>query len=102
MCKLGDKTVKKNEAEIETDMAREEVQVSKIRELIKERNIKRGETSRIKQKPPATKRRSWMKTPMKMGKKSQEAHKISQGKKRERMTWSWSHSQQRGEKYTMT
>ena len=32
MCKLGDRTFKKNEA----DMAREEIQVSKIRELKKE------------------------------------------------------------------
>ena len=38
-------------------MAREETQVSKIRELIKERNRQRGETSRIKQKPPPAKRR---------------------------------------------
>ena len=38
-------------------MAREEAQVSKIRDLIKERNKKRGETSRLKQKPPAAKRR---------------------------------------------
>ena len=38
MCKLGDKTFKKNELEIEQDMAREENQVSKIRELVKERN----------------------------------------------------------------
>ena len=39
MCKLDDKTFKKNELEIETDMAREEMQVSKIRDLIKERNM---------------------------------------------------------------
>ena len=57
MCKLGDKTFKKNELEIETDMAREEMQVSKIRDLIKERNRQRGLTNRIKQKPPAAKRR---------------------------------------------
>ena len=36
MCKLGDKTFKKHELEMETDMAREDMQVSKIRDLIKE------------------------------------------------------------------
>ena len=52
MCKLGDKTFKKNEQEIESDMAREEAQVNKIRELIKERNKKRGQAQRpsIKEK----------------------------------------------------
>ena len=57
MCKLGDKTFKKNELEIEQDMAREENQVSKIRELVKERNRLRGEINRIHQKAPAPKRR---------------------------------------------
>ena len=57
MCKLGDKTFKKNEQEIETDIAREENQISKIRELIKERNRLRGERHRIHRKAPAPKRR---------------------------------------------
>ena len=38
MCKLGDKNFKENEREIERDMEKEMIQVSKIRELIKERN----------------------------------------------------------------
>ena len=57
MCKLGDKTFKKNEQEIERDMEREETQVGKIRELIKKRNKERGERSRIHQKAPGAKRR---------------------------------------------
>ena len=35
VCKLGDKTFKKNEKEIEADLAREDAQISKIRVLIK-------------------------------------------------------------------
>jgi hypothetical protein len=35
---MGDKSFKKNEEEIEQDLAREEKQVSKIRDLVKERN----------------------------------------------------------------
>ena len=57
MCKLGDKTFKKNKQEIESDMAREEAQVSKIRELIKERNKKRGQAQRPSKTAPAPKRR---------------------------------------------
>jgi hypothetical protein len=57
MCKLGDKTFKKNEKEIEMDMAREDAQVGKIRELIKHRNKERGERHRIHQKAPGPKRR---------------------------------------------
>ena len=57
MCKLGDKSFKKNEQEIEKDLAREEAQVTRIRELVKERNKNRGETSRIHGKAPGAKRR---------------------------------------------
>ena len=57
MCKLGDKTFKKNEQEIESEMAREEAQVNKIRELIKERNKKRGQAQRSSKTAPAPKRR---------------------------------------------
>ena len=57
MCKLGDKNFKENEREIERDMEKEMIQVSKIRELIKERNRERGQTSRMQRKPPAAKRR---------------------------------------------
>ena len=57
MCKLGDKTSKKNKQEIESDMAKEDAQVNKIRELNKERNKERGERHRIHQKAPAPKRR---------------------------------------------
>ena len=56
-CKLGDRTFKKNEQDIESFMAREDAQVSKIRELIKERNKERGERHRIHQRAPASKRR---------------------------------------------
>ena len=49
MCKLGDKEYKKHEKEMEKDLAREETQVSKIRELIKERNKNRN---KIKAPPP--------------------------------------------------
>ena len=96
MCKLGDKTFKKNEAKLETDMAREEIQVSKIRDLIKERNRQRAETNRIKQKPPAAKRRKLDE------KKEQRNTQDLPDKKRERLTRNWRHSQQRGEKCTMT
>ena len=54
MCKLGDKTFKKNEEEIETDMAREEIQVSKIRDLIRretDRELRQTESSRNNQLP---------------------------------------------------
>ena len=54
MCKLGDKTFKKNEEEIETDMAREEIQVSKIRDLIRretDRELRQTESSRNHQLP---------------------------------------------------
>ena len=44
---VGSKSFKKNEQEIEKDLAREEAQVTRIRELVKERNKNRGETSRI-------------------------------------------------------
>ena len=50
-------TSKKNEKEIESGMAREDAQVNKIRELIKERNKERGERHRIHQKAPAPKTR---------------------------------------------
>ena len=53
-CKLGDKSYKKYEQEIEKDMEKEEGQVSKIRELIKERNKNRAQKQR---KPPPPKRR---------------------------------------------
>ena len=56
MCKLGDKTFKKNKQEIKSDMAREDAQVNKIRELIKERNKKRGQRHRIHQEAPSPKR----------------------------------------------
>ena len=38
MFKLGDKSYKKYEQEVENDMAKEEIQISKIRDLIKDRN----------------------------------------------------------------
>ena len=42
MCKLGDKAYKKFEKEMETELAKEETQVSKIRELRKGRNRDRN------------------------------------------------------------
>ena len=54
MCKLGDKSYKKYEQEVENDMAKEEIQISKIRNLIKERNKTRAQGQR---KMPASKRR---------------------------------------------
>ena len=57
MCELGDKTFKKHELEMKTDMTREEIQVSKIRDLIKERNRQRGQRHKTQQKAPAAKRR---------------------------------------------
>ena len=56
MCKLGDQNFKENEKEISRDMEKEEMQVAKIRELIKERNKIRGENSRAQRKPPPAKR----------------------------------------------
>ena len=53
MCKLGDKTFKKYVKELDSDMAREEEQISKIRELKKERNKKRN-TMRA---PPSKRRK---------------------------------------------
>ena len=55
MCKLGDKSYKKYEQEVENDMAMEERQISKIRDLIKERNKTRAQTQR-QRKMPAPKR----------------------------------------------
>ena len=40
MCQLGDKNFKQYEKEMDSDMAREEEQISKIRELIKRRTRK--------------------------------------------------------------
>jgi hypothetical protein len=57
MFKLGDNTFKKHEEEIESDILREESQVSKIRELIKKRNKEWGEKNRLHQKAPGAKRR---------------------------------------------
>jgi hypothetical protein len=57
MCKMGDKSFKKNEEDIEQDLAREEQQVSKIRDMVKERNKIRAETSRIHGAAPGPKRR---------------------------------------------
>ena len=42
MCKLGDQTFKKNEVEMQTELAREETQVKQIRELKKVRNKERA------------------------------------------------------------
>ena len=57
MCKLGDKTFKKNEEEIENDLAKEEEQVRKIRGLRKERNKERADIHRIHGAAPGAKRR---------------------------------------------
>ena len=57
MCKLGDQSFKKNEQEIEKDLHREENQVRKIREMVKERNKKRAEIHRIHGAAPGAKRR---------------------------------------------
>ena len=57
ICKLGDKTFKKNEQEMNRDLEREELQVQKIRELKKERNRLRGESNRLHAKAPVPKRR---------------------------------------------
>ena len=54
MCKLGDKNFKKYEQDVDRDMAREENQIGKIRELIKERNKKRAQRQR---REPTAKRR---------------------------------------------
>ena len=54
MCKLGDKNLKKYEQDVDRDMAREENQIEKIRELIKERNKKRAQRQR---REPTAKRR---------------------------------------------
>ena len=56
MCKLGDKNFKENEKEISRDMEKEEIQVAKIRDLIKERNKKRGQNSRAQKTQPPAKR----------------------------------------------
>ena len=72
MCKLGDKTFKKNEQEIESDMAREESQVNKIRELIKERNKKRGQAQNQARQPLHQREESWKMKCMRPGKNSQE------------------------------
>ena len=50
-CKLGDKEYKAYEKEVQTDLQKEEQQVSKIRELVKERNRNRGRG------PPAKRRK---------------------------------------------
>ena len=76
MCKLGDKTFKKNEQDIESNMAREDAQVNKIRELIKERNKKRGQRQRDE---------NLRMKGMRPGKNSQEWRKARQ-KKREGLT----------------
>ena len=52
-CKLGDKEFKEFEKEVQTDLAREEKQISKIREMIKERNRNRNQTKA----PPAKRRK---------------------------------------------
>ena len=53
-CKLGDKSYQKYEQEVDRDMEKEEGQVTKIRELIKERNRTRAQNQR---KLPPPKRR---------------------------------------------
>ena len=57
MCKLGDQSFKKNEEEMMTELAREENQVKKIREMRKERNKDRADTNRIHGAAPGAKRR---------------------------------------------
>ena len=57
MCKLGDQSFKKNEEEMHNDLAREENQVKKIREMKKERNRERADISRIHGAAPGPKRR---------------------------------------------
>ena len=52
MCKLGDKAYKNYEKDLEIEMAKEEEQILKIRELVKKRN-----KSRNKLKAPPAKRR---------------------------------------------
>ena len=46
MCKLGDKNYKKYEQEVEKDLEKEEEQITKIRELVKERNKLRAQKQR--------------------------------------------------------
>ena len=53
-CNLGDKNFKKYEKEVEKDMEKEEGQIQKIRDLIKERNKTRAQNQR---KLPPPKRR---------------------------------------------
>ena len=53
MCKLGDKAYKKYEKDLETEMAKEEEQISKIRELVKNRNKNRNKLKA----PPAKTRK---------------------------------------------
>ena len=57
ICKLGDKNFKENELEISRDLEKEEMQVSRIRDLTKARNKLRGQNNRIQRKPPPAKRR---------------------------------------------
>ena len=54
MCKLGDRNYKKYEQEVEKDLEKEEEQITKIRELVKERNKLRAQKQR---RMPAPKRR---------------------------------------------
>ena len=75
MCKMGDKSFKKNEEDIEQDLAREEQQVSKIRDLVKERNKIRAETSRIHGAAPGPKRR----------KTGMDSYEIEQERKTEKL-----------------
>ena len=80
MCKLGDKTFKKHEQEMELDMAREETQVYKIRELIKARNKERGQ--RLNRKDPAAKRRKLNNEMHETRQEQQELEKSSQEKRK--------------------
>jgi hypothetical protein len=80
MCKLGDKTFKKHEQEMELDMAREETQVYKIRELIKARNKERGQ--RLNRKAPAAKRRKLDNEMHEARQDQQELEKSSQEKRK--------------------
>ena len=73
---MGDKSFKKNEVEIEQDLDREEQQVSKIRDLKKERNKKRAEISRIHGAAPCAKRR----------KTGEDSFEIEQNKTRDKLT----------------
>jgi hypothetical protein len=55
MCKLGDKSYKKYEKEVDNDLEKEEEQVGKIRELVKERNKLRAQNQR--RMPPPKRRK---------------------------------------------